>query len=74
MTARAPTISARSYSVIVSTSATGASRRLCDDGESIDVAIFSGGDARERAIRYADREYRAFDEIELEPYARLDPR
>ena len=48
--------------------------KLCDDGESIDVAIFSGGDARERAIRYADREYGAFDEIELEPYSRLDPR
>jgi hypothetical protein len=47
--------------------------KLCEDGESIDVAIFSGGDARQRAIRYADREYGAFDEIELEPYARLDP-
>jgi hypothetical protein len=31
------------------------------------VAInrFSGGDARLRAIRYADREYGEFDEIEL---------
>ena len=48
--------------------------KLCDDGESIDVAIFSGGDARQRAICYADREYGAFDEIELEPYARLDQR
>jgi hypothetical protein len=45
--------------------------KLCDDGESIDVAIFSGGDARQRAIRYADCEYGAFDEIELEPYKRL---
>jgi hypothetical protein len=34
----------------------------------------AGGDAWERAIRYADREYGVFDEIELEPYARLDPR
>jgi hypothetical protein len=38
--------------------------------ESSLVAIFSAGDARERAIRYADREYGAFDEIELEPYQR----
>jgi hypothetical protein len=42
--------------------------KLCDDGESIDVAIFSGGDAKERAIRYAEREYGDFDEIELEPH------
>jgi hypothetical protein len=41
--------------------------KLDDDGGS-EVAIFSGGDARQRAIRYADREYGAFDEIELEPY------
>jgi hypothetical protein len=33
---------------------------------------FSGGDARQRAIRYATREYGAYDEIELEPYARAD--
>lgn len=39
--------------------------KLNDDGESYDVAIFSGAEARERAIRYADREYAAFDEIEL---------
>src|SRR5258708_13651407 len=44
--------------------------KLNDDGESYDVAIFSGAEARERAIRYADREYAAFDEIELEPYKR----
>ena len=42
--------------------------KLCEDGESIEVAIFSGGDERQRAIRYADREYGEFDEIELEPY------
>jgi hypothetical protein len=42
--------------------------KLLDDGESSEVAIFSGGDARQRAIQYADREYGAFDEIELEPY------
>ena len=42
--------------------------KLLDDGESSEVAIFSGGDARQRAVRYADCEYGAFDEIELEPY------
>ena len=46
--------------------------KLDDDGELIEVAIFSGGDARQRAIRYADREYGAFDEIELAPYAQAD--
>ena len=45
--------------------------KLDEDGESIEIATFSGWDARQRAIRYADREYGAFDEIELEPYARL---
>jgi hypothetical protein len=40
--------------------------KLEDDGET----VFSGGDARESAIRYADREYGDFDEIEPEarPY------
>ena len=42
--------------------------KLLDDGESSEVAIFSGDDARQRAIQYAEREYGAFDEIELEPY------
>jgi hypothetical protein len=42
--------------------------KLLGDGESSEVAIFSGGDARQRAIRYADREYGAFDKIELETY------
>jgi hypothetical protein len=41
-----------------------------DDDGGIEVAIFSGPNARERAIRYADREYGIFDEIHLEPYAR----
>jgi hypothetical protein len=44
--------------------------KLDEDGESIEIAIFSSGYARQRA-RYADREYGAFNEIELEPYARL---
>jgi hypothetical protein len=42
--------------------------KLSDEGESIEIAILSGGDARQRAIRHADREYGAFDEIELKPY------
>jgi hypothetical protein len=33
---------------------------------------FSAGDARQRAIRYADREYGTYDKIELELYARAD--
>ena len=36
----------------------------------IEVAIFSGGDARQRAISYAGREYGEFDEIKLHPYHR----
>jgi hypothetical protein len=44
--------------------------KLDDDGESSLVAIFSGGDARQRAIRYAESEYGDFDEIELQPYRR----
>jgi hypothetical protein len=42
--------------------------KLLDDGEAGEIAVFNGGDAPQRAIRYADREYGAFDEIELEPY------
>jgi hypothetical protein len=42
--------------------------KLNDDGETIEVAIFSGGEAWQRAIRYAEREYGAYDEIELAPY------
>jgi hypothetical protein len=61
------------YSATASTSAIGASKKLCDDGESIEVAIFSGGDERQRAIRYADREYGEI-ELELEPYQRQQAR
>jgi hypothetical protein len=39
-----------------------------DDDGGAEVALFSGGDARQRAISYADREYGEFDEIELRPY------
>jgi hypothetical protein len=44
--------------------------RMDDDGAT-EIAIFSGPGSRERAIRYADREYGAFDEVELESCARL---
>jgi hypothetical protein len=41
-----------------------------DDHGGIKVALFSGSDARQRAISYADRMYGEFDEIELHPYHR----
>lgn len=37
--------------------------RVIDDG-AVEVAIFAGPDARERALRYADRQYGDFDEID----------
>ena len=39
-----------------------------DDDGSVEVAIFSGPNARERALRYADRQYGNFEEISLDPY------
>ena len=44
-----------------------------DDDSGIELALFSGGDARQRAISYADRVYGDFDEIELAPYHRAPP-
>jgi hypothetical protein len=44
-----------------------------DDDAGIELALFSGGDARQRAISYADRVYGEFDEIELHPYHRAPP-
>ena len=38
--------------------------------EDIDIAVFSGGDAKARAIRYAEREYGGCEEVELEAYRR----
>jgi hypothetical protein len=38
-----------------------------EDG-AIEVAIFSGPNARERAIRYADGHYRDFEEMNLAPH------
>jgi len=43
------------------------SRREAQGPGDVNVATFSGG-----AIRYAHREYEAYDEIELEPYVRAD--
>jgi hypothetical protein len=48
--------------------------KMDDDGGYEVVKVFTGPDAHEQAIRYAEREFGAFDEIDLEPYARLDPR
>ena len=39
-----------------------------DDDGGIEVAIFSGPNARERALTYADRQYGRFEETKLEPY------
>ena len=39
-----------------------------DHDGGCEVAIFSGPKARDRAIRYADRQYGNFDEISLPPY------
>jgi hypothetical protein len=39
-----------------------------DDDGGIEVAIFSGPNARDRALRYADRQYGIFEEISLSPY------
>ena|ERR1700693_1952404 len=36
-----------------------------------ELAIFVGPNARERAIRHAEREYSEFDEIKLKRYPRL---
>jgi hypothetical protein len=37
-----------------------------DDGDC-EVAIFSGPKARERAIRYAERQYGLFEELRFDP-------
>ena len=39
-----------------------------DDDSAVEVAIFSGPNARERALRCADRQYGRFNEISLERY------
>jgi hypothetical protein len=38
-----------------------------DDDGACEVAIFAGPNARERAIRYADRQYGLFEEVGFDP-------
>ena len=38
-----------------------------NDEGGIEVAIFAGPNARERAFRYADRQYGLFEEVGLSP-------
>ena len=45
-------------------------KKVDTDGGT-EVAVFGGPNARERALRYADREYGEFDAIEPEPYPSL---
>jgi hypothetical protein len=40
-----------------------------DDDGGVEVAIFPGPNARERALRYVDRQYGNFQEVSLEPYS-----
>jgi hypothetical protein len=44
--------------------------KMDDDGGYEVVEVFTGPDARQQAIRYAKSKFGAYDEIELEPYAR----
>ena len=37
-----------------------------DDAGEIEIAIFAGPKARERAVRYADRQYGLFEEVSLD--------
>jgi hypothetical protein len=39
-----------------------------DDDAGCEIAIFSGPNARERALSYADHQYGNFEEISLAPY------
>ena len=39
-----------------------------DDDGAVEVAIFSGRNARERALRYAERRYLDFEVTSLTPY------
>jgi hypothetical protein len=38
-----------------------------DDDGGIEVAIFAGPKARERALRYADQQYERFEEVSFDP-------
>jgi hypothetical protein len=39
-----------------------------DDAGTCEVAIFTGPNARERALIYADRLYGLFEEVDLDPH------
>jgi hypothetical protein len=43
---------------------------LYDEGGYEVVKVFTGSDARQQAIRYAEREFGAYDEVRLPPYRR----
>ena len=38
-----------------------------DDGGEFEIAIFSGPNARQRAIDYAERQYGSFEEVRFDP-------
>ena len=38
-----------------------------DDDGGVELAIFAGPNARERALRYADRQYGHFEEVSFDP-------
>jgi hypothetical protein len=42
--------------------------KMDEDGGYEAVKVFTGHDARDQAIRYAEREFGDYDEIRLEPY------
>jgi hypothetical protein len=44
-----------------------------EDGGYEAGKVLTGPDARQQAIRYAEREFGAFDEIRIEPYRRRLP-
>jgi hypothetical protein len=44
--------------------------KMDEDGGYDVVKVFTGPDAREQAIRYAEREFGSYDEIRLPPYPR----
>ena len=45
---------------------------MADDGGYEVVEVFTGPDARQQTIQYAKSKFGAYNEIELEPYARAD--
>jgi hypothetical protein len=44
--------------------------KMDDDGGYEAVDVFTGPDAREQAILYAERRFGEYDEIKFEPYRR----